>query len=185
MTLATKSDGLILKDGRIATNCACCDPCATKCGGSGAPGELAVTITGVTFRGDSIYDENDLPFSIPETFLVPRVGAGCSQWSALFFPRAGFPQVFCVPCTSFATSHELGFFVSEEGGSLFVQVFFTSGPPGPFNVCLGPSNRFEKSTDVLPVPPQTPICTLPFSDTIVSSSVLCPLQSVSFTIEPA
>jgi hypothetical protein len=181
MTLATKSSKLILKDGKIATNCACCDPCATKCGGSGVPRELAVTITGVTFRGDSIYDENDLPFSIPATFVVPLDDLSCSTWSELFFPRAAG----CEPCNGFATSHELGFNIGESGSFLIVSIFITSGPAGRFRVCLGPSNRFVLNKIVPLVPPQTPICTLPISDTITSSDAICPLQSVSFTIEPA
>jgi hypothetical protein len=181
MTLATKSGGLILKDGKIATNCVCCDPCATKCGGAGAPRELAVTITGVTFRGDSPYDEDDLPFSIPETFLTPLVGLTCSAWSALFFPR----QSGCNPCNSFSTSHELGISISESGNFLIVSIFFTSGLAGQFNTCLGPSNRFVLNKLVSIAPPQTPACTLPISETITSTNVNCPLQGVSFTVEPA
>lgn len=161
--------------------CPCCDPCGIKCGGAGAPRELAVTITGVTFRNDSIYDAGDLPFPIPSTFLLPLQGGGCSSWSGLFYERA----VTCTPCNGFATTHELGISVGESGSTLIVLIFFTSGDRGAFNACLGPSNRFLHNTTISVTPPLTPICYRPISGTITSTNVNCPLQSVSYTIEPA
>lgn len=55
MTLATKSGGLILKDGRIVTNCACCEEQACGCGLASQvrPSSLTVEFEGFTFAPQS------------------------------------------------------------------------------------------------------------------------------------
>ena len=156
-----------------------CDPCAINCGGAGAPRELAVTITGVTFRNDSTYDADDLPFSIPTTFLASRVGQSCTFWRGLFYPSS----VFCTPCNGFITTHEFGIAVSDSGSSLVVLIFFSMGAAGQFNLCLGPSNRFEEIRTIATTSPLTAICYLPISGAITSTEPICPLQIVSYTIE--
>jgi hypothetical protein len=88
MTLATKSDGLILKDGKIATNCNCCgDFCCTT--GTLAP-LIEFTISGFTSSRGEFIDFNPnrtyllpTPGIVPDPFYNPIVSAPtCAIYSS-------------------------------------------------------------------------------------------------------
>lgn len=165
--------------------CPCCRTvaCADKCSGNGVPSQLSIQLSGVTFGANSELTENDLPFSVPVTFLLPLTDpdSGCRIWSDSFFPR----QSFCRPCGEggFGSLAGLGITVGRPVGSdvVNVSIIMAFGEPNFFGNCLGVSSRLQLFSAV-------DICTLPFTGTASNANYECAatnISTVEFTLEAA
>lgn len=165
--------------------CPCCNApsCADECSGNGVPSQLAVTFTGVSFGANSDFDEDDLPFEIPTTFLVTLrdPSAGCRIWSEGFFPRA----VSCFRCGTAGGRSTNGMAINIGRALLnpiiSVQVLMFFGDVNAGGACLGISSELLNAA-------AGNVCSLPINATATNTSPVCGagvISSVSFKIEAA
>lgn len=151
--------------------CPCCAtvPCTSECSGNGVPQQLSMTISSATFGLNSPYDEDDLPFQMPATFILPLIDPdNCNIWSASFFER----DSLCRPCGvsgGFGVLRELGLTVARplfSPNQVNVQILLATGEPNFFGNCLGVSSDLRAAL-------VADICSLPISGTVTNNNQFC------------
>lgn len=167
--------------------CPCCNPptCADQCSGNGVPSQLAIQITGVSFGANSEFDESDLEFAVPSTFILPLLDpqSGCTLWNASFLPRATFCRV-CGVTGGFGTLTGLGISVGRPAldlNQLNATIIIAFGSANFAGNCLGASGRLVANSI-------GNICALPLSGTAATENSVCAatnISSVAFTLEAA
>jgi len=138
MTLATKSGGLILRDGKIATNCACCDPCSGFCQPSGANPSDAVYLTISNYSSPQTYTN----ITVNGTYLLPRdISSGCTHYTLRTVQQVcpRYPPWIGLSGVAF----KMIFSVSPS--EIFMQVIDEHDGAGfPTGICAG--FRFRRTT---------------------------------------
>jgi hypothetical protein len=170
--------------------CPCCSPqisCATECNGNGVPSQISMQITQVSFGANSEFDESDLEFAVPSTFILPLrdPDSGCTLWDASFFPRA----TLCSECGQTGFNPGIaGLAISVDRrvipNQLNVVIVIRFGDVTVFGNCIGASGRFFATAI-------GSVCALPLSGTAnvrrpgVGGCDSFNISSVAFTLEAA
>jgi hypothetical protein len=129
MTLATKSGGLILRDGKIATNCACCDPCDGFCeGGTTPPDKIYLTISNYTAQVATYVN-----ISVNGTYELPR---NANFGDCAFYRLQLFPNDCTINPPGVFLQWKLA--VGIDRSSFIISVFdVPDNENAPLGICVG------------------------------------------------